>query len=737
MFFEKRTMLEGFQRTRGVLRTFALALRDAEKWGDPTPVIGPAAFLAAPMEVALTDAARDLATIARTEQYEGKQQDWQAILEGEIKKARETQEEGFGLKFREIEQAVVATFLHSQPIGQKARTRELLVMLGANGPDRIDLAKGLARWADVSWYLDDTFTAEKEGNLPKVWRLGSRPNLRQMHHDARQHVSGTVLDELLEREIGQIRRLTEGARTMGAAVHMLPSRAADIEDDGEFHYAVLGPKAASESGKPSAEARRFIDETTVADRPRATNRNAVVLAVPSRDGIELAREKLRDLLAWDKVRELLKSRDDIEPVRFAQLDANLRAARGEMTSQLIMAYCVVVTVNEANEVAAFRLPIDNQPLFIKIVNERRARIESTAVNAEALLPGGPYDLWQAAEKSRYVKDLVGAFASTARLPKMLNRGAILDTLLLGCVAGDFVLQVTRADRSVRTFWRSRPDDLALRDPSLEVVLPDAATLVDLDAALLAPGILPGLWQTDAINLSDAAAYFSGKHCVPIDKGGYTEPLSIPGASAEAIKGAVAAAVKSGRVWLLNGTISVCGDDVPAGFLTDEAQLLPPPAPLSTADLLPANLPAAWAERVTTAHLIHASLSNKRGKPLPWAPVRQALDEAFRLGVLERTADSHDWPTDFGGAAGVKFVRTGIKEPPPKKGYGARQLMAELRPNEIQDLADQLGELTKAAAGHDLKFSLQIELGSDQQPPDEVVEQMNRILGGIKKGMRLA
>ena len=234
-----------------------------------------------------------------------------------------------------------------------------------------------------------------------------------------------------------------------------------------------------------------------------------------------------------------------------------------------------------------------------------------------------------------------------------------------------------------------------------------------------------------------AAYFSGKHYVQIDKGGYTEPLSIPGASADAIKAAVAGAVKSGRVWLLNGTISVCGDDVPAGFLTDEAQLLPPPTPLSTADLLPANLPTAWTEKVTTAHLIHASLSNKRGKPLPWAPVRQALDEAFRLGVLERTADSPDWPTDFGGAAGVKMVvRTEIKEPPPKKGYGAKHVTAELRPNEIQDLADQLGEMTKAAAGHELKFSVQIQVGTDKAPPDDVVEQMNKILVGIKKGMRL-
>src|SRR5690606_36354130 len=111
-----------------------------------------------------------------------------------------------------------------------------------------------------------------------------------------------------------------------------------------------------------------------------------------------------------------------------------------------------------------------------------------------------YDLWQAGEKSHYVKDLVGAFASTAKLPKMLNRGAILDTLLLGCEAGEFVLQVTRADKSVRTFWKARPDDVALRDPSLEVVLSDAATLVDLEPALVATGALPELWKTDAIKL---------------------------------------------------------------------------------------------------------------------------------------------------------------------------------------------------------------------------------------------
>ncbi len=739
VLFEKWTQLEGFQRTRGVLRTFASALRDAEKWGDPAPLVGPAVFLSAPGDENLNDAARELASIARAEQYDGKRQDWQAILQGELKKARDIQQDALGLANREIEQAVIATFLHSQPIGQRAQTRELMVMLGQVAPDRIELGKGLTRWADVSWYLDDTFTTEKDGGLPKVWRLGSKPNLKQMHHDARSYIAPTIVEQVLEKEIGNTKKLSENARGMGAAVHMLPDRPNDIEDDGEFHYAVLGPKAASESGKPSAEARRFIDETTSADRPRANNRNAVVLAVPSKDGIELARERVRDALAWEQVREMLKSREDVDTVRLAQLENNLRAARGELASHIVMAYCIVVTVNDANEVAAFRISVDNEPLFIKIVNDKRARIESTAINAEALLPGGPFNLWQASEKSRYVKDLVGAFASTARLPKMLNRQAILDTLLRGCEAGNFVLQVTRGDKSVRTFWKSRPDEHALADPSLEVVLSEAATLAEIEPVLLAPGALPELWKGESLKLADISAYFSGKHYIQIDKGSYKEPMPIPGASVEAVKQAVSAAVKSSRVWLITPAMSVIGEDVPTSLLTDDAHLYAPPAPIAPTELLPEALPAAWAKAPTNAHLIHVALSTKAGRTLPWAAVKAALDDAFRLGLFERTLLSKDWPTDLGGAAGVEIIvsKQDRSKQEGAQAYGAKVATAELETNEIQDLADSVAEIKKAAAGQSLRFKVTVELGESVSVPQGVTDQVNGLLSNIKTGWKLS
>lgn len=731
--YQKWTQLEGFQQTRGILKTLATALRDAIKW-DQQPIIGAQIFLVEPKSDGLSVAAREMASVAQLEQYEGRRQNWTAILEAELVHARKAQDGLLGVQQREVEQAVMATFLHSQPIGQRAMTRDLKVLLGVGAPDRIELDKGLSRWSDASWYLDDTFTGDREGGLPKVWRLGSKPNLKQMHHDARQNVSATLVDDVLEKEIRGAGKLTESARGAGAKVHVLPARPADIEDDGEFHYAVLGPKAAS-NGKPSAEAKRFVDETTGSEKPRAQNRNALVLAVPSKDGIDVAREKVRDLLGWEKVREMLKERSDIDTAATTRLEGNIRAARGEMVSQIVMAYCIAVTVNDGNDVAAYRINVDNDPLFPKLVGDKRLRIESTAVNAEALLPGGPFDLWSAGDKARFVKDLVGAFAATAKLPKMLNRAAILETLLQGCEAGDFVLRVTRADKSSRTFWKCRPDDNAVQDTSLEVVLSDAASLTELDSQLLAPGKLTGLWGKEPVTLADLATYFSGKHFVEVDKGGYTENLLIPAATTQAVTAAVAGAVKAGRVWLVNGTVSVLAEDVPAGFINDTAQLFSPPLPLGSVDVLPVQLPAAWQEGATNAHLIHAALSSKAGKVLPWTRVASALDEAFRLGLIERTLDAGAWPCDLGGAAAVKVIarKTEAKEPPPPKPFGAKSATAELQTHEVQDLAENIDALREATAGHPLRIRVTVEIGDGGSIGQSTLDEVNTVLAKVKLG----
>ena len=142
IFYTRWTQLEGFQRTRGILRTFAIALRDAEKW-DTSPLVGANVLLNEPGRNDLSEAARELAFSASVDAGDGRHQEWGPILEGELAKARAIQSDATGLRHREMEQAVISVFLNSQPIGHKASTGELIVLLGATRPDKIELEKAL------------------------------------------------------------------------------------------------------------------------------------------------------------------------------------------------------------------------------------------------------------------------------------------------------------------------------------------------------------------------------------------------------------------------------------------------------------------------------------------------------------------------------------------------------------------------------------------------------------------
>ena len=86
-----------------------------------------------------------------------------ADLEGELAKARAIQSEATGLRQREMEQAVVSVFLSSQPIGQKALTQELVVLVGAANPDKIELEKALHRWTEVSWFSMKWRSGQRKG----------------------------------------------------------------------------------------------------------------------------------------------------------------------------------------------------------------------------------------------------------------------------------------------------------------------------------------------------------------------------------------------------------------------------------------------------------------------------------------------------------------------------------------------------------------------------------------------
>ena len=744
VFYSKWTQLDGFQRTRGILRTFAVALRDAETW-DTAPLVGPNIFLAAPGDGSLAEAARELAGTATREVTETAGNDWGTVLEGELTKARTIQDEQPALKFREAEQAVFTAFLSSQPIGQKAHTPELMALLGATRPDRIELEKGLRRWTDMSWFLDEAEFPDASAavsELPKAWRLGNRPNLKQMHDDAcANRVTAELVEQRLLDEVRRTRSLTQGAAAAGARAHTLPERPRDIEDDGDFHFAVLGPRAVSDSGKPSAEARRFIDETTGPDRPRV-RRNALVLVAPSRDGLEAARARIREYLGWEEVRSQLGDLAS-DPAREAKLASSTEQARRRIADAVRQAWSIVVAVNERNDIQAFKATVGSESLFATVKADRRARIQETAISAEAMLPGGPYDLWRDDESSRRVKDLAGAFAENPRLPKMLRHKEILDTIDQGVRDGIFVASLVRPDKSVRTWWRTAIDETARADAALELSLPEKAELAQLDPNVLAPHALPELWDSEAVTVADVIAYFAGGRTVTVQREGYTEPFAIPACPRAAVETAVSEAVHQGALWLVNGPASFQGETVPPGVLTEAAVLRPPLPPLVPDQLTEDAVPEAWSDGQTNVLALSAALAVKLGNPLPWSVLRRTLDNAFHSRWLERTSDSGPWPCDAGGAAAVTLIAPerksgleedgkGIEGTPP----GVLVAAADLESYELQDLAEILPDIVAKAAGIPLKLHLRITLGDGVELPTELRSSLNDLLEGVNADLRL-
>jgi hypothetical protein len=63
--------------------------------------------------------------------------------------------------------------------------------------------------------------------------------------------------------------------------------------------------------------------------------------------------------------------------------------------------------------------------------------------------------------------------------------------------------------------------------------------------------------------------------------------------------------------------------------------------------------------------------------------------------------------------------------------------AELRPNEIQDLADQLSELKKLAGIAELRFRVRLELdGRAESANQDAVGKLNTLLAKVSKALSL-
>jgi len=758
VFYAKWTSLDNFQRTRGILRTFALALREAIIW-DSSPLVSTNVFLAKPGGSIITDATKELTVVAMVEAYRGQTQSWTFILGNELGKAVEIQQHYPQLLHREVEQAVIAVFLHSQPSGHKALLGDLLRLVGHTRPDKIDLSKALKLWTEVSWFLDEAMIQQTTGKLklPETWRLGSRPNLQQMHHDAcRNRVSRESIDDKLNEVFLSLKDKLVDSKTLNslnAEPHWNPKNPSDVGDNVKFHFVVLSPEAASEENQPSDEAKRFIEEGSGAGRPRV-HRNGVVLLVPSQRALEEVRRHIQEYLGWLAVESQLKQEEtgEADPLRSQLIKKYQKQSLDEIQPAMLSAYVIVVTVNDQGKIEAFRLKYDPQvTTFDMVKGDKRTRIQEDAIAAKSLLPGEAYNLWREGDTSRQVRYFLQDFAENPQLPKLLNQKAVTTTLINGCMEGLYVFYLPRPNDTQQTFWRVAPDDEVMKKLDLELVLLAHATLSNLPYDLLQRDKLPQLWEGDTLTVARLYDYFSGQYEIEIPRDVWTDYMAVPKVPLEIINQAIQESIKAGQLWFVSGQASLWKEDIPSDLITPQSVLRLPPAPIQVRDILPEALPVAWQEGFITVKALSEALGEKLGQSLPWALVEKVVTSATQTNVLERTPDSFAWPTNYSNANNVKLRLPQTEKPttehtPPITGY--TPVMAEiseavtlsnhltaqvtlkelqLQLDNLQTICEYIPNIVDLLKDYTLTLSLRLDVHGSTRPPDAVIEQINQLL----------
>ena len=722
VFYEKWTELPKFQRTRGALRLLAQALQHADG-KDPSPFVGVHAFL--DPEAGLSPAVTDLVRICSD-----KDDAWTPKLTGELERAREAQNKLPSLKQREVEQAVLATFLHSQPAGQKAEHADLYVQLVHPGVDLAALDTGLDDWRGLSWFLTEE---------PNAWRLSTQPNLTHMHVDAVKGLADPKVTDEMRAQIEKVRDLAaidgDGA-DRGVRVHRLPAGPRDVPDDTDLHYLVLGPECALDPARlvPPAVAA-FFTTTSGPQNPR-TYRNSLVALAPDSARLAGLRRSVTELLGWQAVEKSDAGRQ-LTSAQKRTLGERRLAAENNLPGAVRATYSVVMDLGEDGNVRAQTLKsadalgiTDGRPFArVKAMLAAEERLITGGLAPELLLPDSYYELWGPGETSKRARDLLAAFAQFARLPRFLSAQLFRDTLAQGCADGALALRLPRPDNTARTYWRVRPTGDEMARTELEVLPAAGATLTYLEPALLAPGALPDLWASasEPLPIAVLRAYFDGARA-PLLEGGV-----LPAALGQAVQDGVVAVRGGGRAYLRERV----PDAVLAG---DDGELLAPPPPVAPDDLLPAALPGAWADNKANLAALADALASARGGAVPWPLFSDAITAGLRAHRFE-VAPGGVWPCGPDQAAQVTLQPVQGVPPmpdpaprPPLPTPGTLAAEGQLTPFELQKLGEVVGDLAVAAPGS--KFSFSVLVTAEGGPVGAaVIEELNAILGQATAKLR--
>lgn len=716
VFYEKWTELPKFQRTRGALRLLAQALKHSEG-SDPSAFVGAHSLL--DRKAVISPVITELVRICSD-----KDATWTPKLTGELERAREVQSKVKGLQQREIEQAVLAVFLHSQPPGRKADNPELYGLLVHPGVDLASLETGLEEWRDLSWFLSEE---------AHTWRLTTQPNLTHMQVNAILGLNETQISDELRAQIEKVKELAEIDRDgadRGVVVHRLPKGPREVvPDNTDLRYLVLDAACALDPAHPVPPTVVAYFTTTSGPQNPRTYRNALIALAPDIARLAGLRRSITEYLAWQAV-EKSEAGKQLTPALKKSLGERKDSAEKNLPSAVRATYNVVLDLGEDGNVRAQTLKspdalgiLDTRPFArIKAMLKAEERLITGDLDPELLLRDSYFELWAEGEQSKKAQSFLDAFAQFPRLPRFLSAQVFRDTLTRGCEAGVLILRLPRPDGTARTLWRVRPTNDELTRAELEVLPAAEGELTEIAPTLLIPGVLPGLWPsaTEPITFHDLQIYFDGKQAPVVQAG--------------VLAAAVQQAVQQGLLWARGTARTYLKEQVPSESLTESLELLTPPPPVSPEDLLPASLPEAWREDQADLESISVNLAKSRGYGLPWPVVSEAVNAALQSRRIE--VSSGLWPcgADQAGQVVIKLrvAKPGggtpppIPQPPHDPQPGVLSAEASLTAFEMQKLGEVVDEIASTAPTLKVSFNLLITAEGGEVDP-ATVAALNALL----------
>lgn len=428
--YDKWTSLEGFQKTRGVLRLMANVIHRLWSNGDTSALIMPGNI---PLD--FSDVRAELAKY-----FKG---NWDAIINSEVdgENSKPCEIDKSNARFGRLSAARKISrtiFMATAPISRKNEM---------NGIEENEIRLGIIQPQDLESVavFNDALTKLKS-NLYYLYSQNTRlwfsvnPTLRKMVDDR----SSLFSDDEIECEIEQ--RLGKWKKNVKSAVHICPKTSADVIDEQNARLVILAPKYAFDERQAINPALEFAEKilNNRGTVPRKYKNTLLFLAAKAED-LEILKQYVREYKAWDSVLNEAEELN-LDSSQITNTKSNLKTAKDNFAMKISQAYCQLFAPDNFGEADMSIL----KWFFAEISCTKEDNISATYEkfsNSEMLLQSLGHEklknlldkfIWRQCD-SVNLNQLWEYFTTYYYMPRLADKSVLIETVRKGVTAKTFAL----------------------------------------------------------------------------------------------------------------------------------------------------------------------------------------------------------------------------------------------------------------------------------------------------------